>query len=101
VPLKACTVVISDLNDTTHSLDVTAETLYEAIALALAGLRSDDWVGEIGTGLTTVTVRVRHPEVTHVVKMRDFEKWQNRGCKSPVEILLKARVRQILGLRQQ
>ena len=80
--LKACTVVIHDLNDAAHSLDVTAESLYEAIAQALAALRDHDWVGEIGTGLTTVTVKVRHPEVTHVVKIQDFENWLNRGGKS-------------------
>jgi len=34
VALKACTVVIHDLNQTAHSLDVTAETLYEAVAQA-------------------------------------------------------------------
>jgi len=28
---KACTVVFHDLNDTAHQLDVTAETLYEAV----------------------------------------------------------------------
>jgi D-arabinose 1-dehydrogenase-like Zn-dependent alcohol dehydrogenase len=32
VALKACTVVVHDLNETAHSLDVTAETLYEAVA---------------------------------------------------------------------
>jgi hypothetical protein len=36
VPLKACTVVIHDLNETAHTLDVTAATLYEAVAQALA-----------------------------------------------------------------
>ena len=66
--LKACTVVVHDLNETAHSLDVTAETLYEAIAQALSTLRVNSWVGDIGKGLTTVTVKVRHPEVTHVVK---------------------------------
>ena len=35
---KACTVVVHDLNDTAHQLDVTAETLYEAVAQALASL---------------------------------------------------------------
>jgi len=34
VALKACTVVVHDLNQTAHSLDVTAESLYEAIARA-------------------------------------------------------------------
>ena len=94
---KACTVVVHDLNDTAHQLDVTAETLYEAVAQALAMVRGHDWVGDIGKGLTTVTVKVRNPEVTHIVKIQDFESWLNRGCKSPKETVLKARLRQMLG----
>jgi hypothetical protein len=86
VALKACTVVVHDLNETAH--EVTAESLYEAIALALATLRGHEWVGEIGKGLTAVTVKVRHPEVTHVVKIQDFENWLNRGCKSPADTVL-------------
>jgi hypothetical protein len=97
VVLKACTVVIHDLNETAHSLDVTAETLYEAVAQALATVRGQDWVGEIGRGLTTVTVKVRNPEVTHIVKIQDFENWLNRGCKSPKETALKAKLRDMLG----
>ena len=99
--LKSCTVVIHDLNQTEHALDVTAETLYEAVAQGHAALRINDWVGDIGGGLTTVTVKVRHPEVTHIVKIQDFENWLNRGCRSPAETVLKARVRQMLGLRQE
>jgi hypothetical protein len=98
---KACTVVVHDLNDTAHQLDVTAETLYEAVAQALAMVRGHDWVGDIGRGLTTVTVKVRNPEVTHVVKIQDFENWLNRGCKSPKETVLKARLRQMLGTGKQ
>ena len=45
--LKACTVIIHHLNKTEHALDVTAETLYEAVAQALAALRVNDWVGDI------------------------------------------------------
>jgi hypothetical protein len=83
VALKACTVIIHDLNKTEHALDLMAEPLYEAVAQALAALRVDGWVGEIGSGLTTATVRVRHPEVTHIVKIQDFENWLNRGCNTP------------------
>ena len=73
--LRSCTVTIHDLNDVGHSLDVTAATLYEAVPQALATLRGHEWVGQIGKGLTAVTVKVRQPEVTHVVKIQDFEKW--------------------------
>jgi hypothetical protein len=48
VALKACIVVVHDLNQTAHEIDVTAESLYEAIAQALAALRGHDWVGDIG-----------------------------------------------------
>jgi hypothetical protein len=73
VALKVCTVIVYDLNEIAHSLDVTAESLYEAIAQALAAFRGHDWVGDIGKGLTTVTVKVRNPEIMHVVKIQDFE----------------------------
>jgi hypothetical protein len=101
VAVKTCTVVVHDLNETAHSLDVTAESLYEAVARALAALRGHDWVGDIGKGLTIFTVKVRYPEVTHVVKIQDFENWRNRGCKSPAETALKARLRQMLGIGKQ
>jgi hypothetical protein len=95
---KACTVVVHDLNDTAHRLDVTAETLYEAVAQALAIARGHEWVGDIGTGLTTVTVKVRNPEITHIVKIQDFENWLNRGSKSPADMVLKTRLRHMLGM---
>jgi hypothetical protein len=98
---KACTVVVHDLNDTAHQLDVTAETLYEAVAQALATVRGNEWVDDIGRGLTEVTVRVRNPEVTHIVKIQDFENWLNRGCKSPKETALKGRLRQMLGIGER
>lgn len=101
MPLKACTVIVHDLNETAHAVDVTAGTLYEAVAQALATLHGHDWVGDIGKGLTTATVKVRHPEVTHVVKIQDFENWLNRGCKSPAETALKTRLRQMLGMDKQ
>ena len=99
--LKACTVIVHDLHQTAHAIDVTSESLYEAIALALAALRGHDWVGDIGKGLTTVTVKVRHPEVMHVVKIQDFENWLNRRCKSPADTALKARLRQMRGIGKQ
>jgi hypothetical protein len=97
MPLRACTVTIHDLNDVAHSLDVTAATLYEAVAQALSALRDHEWVGEIGKGLTEVTVRVRQPEVTHTVRIKDFENWLDRHGGTPAEIVLKSRLRQMLG----
>jgi hypothetical protein len=98
VALKSCTVIIHDLTKTEHSFDVTAETLYEAVAQAITAIQAHDWAAEIGKGLTSVTVKIRNPEITHVVQIQEFESWLNRGCKSPAETVLKNRLRQMLGL---
>ncbi len=94
--LKTCTVAVEDLANVIHSVNVTAGTLYEAVAQALATLRGEPWVAEIGKGLTTVTVKARHPEVTHIVRIQDFENWLNRPGRTPAEIVLKAKLRDIL-----
>ena len=45
-----------DLDGVKHSVEVTASTLYEAVALGLAAIREQDWKGEIAEGLNTVDV---------------------------------------------
>ena len=97
VVLRTCTVAVRDVRDVEHSIEVTAETLYEAIATALAALQHDDWVGQIGEGFTTVTVVVQQPPVKHEVKMKDFLSWLTRQGRSPAEVILKQKLEKILG----
>jgi hypothetical protein len=97
VVLRTCTVAVRDLQDVEHSIEVTAETLYEAIATALAALQQDNWVGEIGQGFATVTVLVQQPPVKHEVKMKDFISWLGRQGRSPAEVMLKQKLEKILG----
>jgi hypothetical protein len=97
VALRRCTVAIKDLGDVEHSTEVTAETLYEAIATALAALQHDNWVGEIGQGFATVTVLVQQPPVKHEVKMKDFVSWLGRQGRFPAEVMLKQKLEKILG----
>ena len=79
-----------------HTIDVTAETLYEAIAAALAALQQDSWVEEIAQGLNTVSVLVQQPPIKHEVKMKDFLSWLGRPGGSPAEVTLRERVRKML-----
>jgi hypothetical protein len=51
---------------------VTAETLYEAVALGVAAIRTDDWVTDIAQGLNPVKVQVKDIPVEHEVRMMDF-----------------------------
>ena len=84
------------MRDIEHTIDVTAETLYEAIAADLAALQQDSWVEEIAQGLNTVSVLVQQPPVKHEVKMKDFLSWLGRPGGSPAEVALRERVRKLL-----
>jgi uncharacterized protein (UPF0210 family) len=96
VALRTCTVEVKDIRDVEHSIEVTAETLYEAIATALAALQQDNWVGEIGQGFTMVTVLVQQPPVKHELKMKDFLSCLGRQGRSPEEVILQQKLEKIL-----
>jgi hypothetical protein len=59
---------------------VSAASLYEAIAPDLSALRGHDWVGDIGKGLTTVSVRVRHWICVQAGYARDMDVHQRNRC---------------------
>jgi hypothetical protein len=81
VVLRTCKVSVTDIQDVEHSVEVTAATLYEAVATALAALQQDTWVGEIGRGLTTVTVVVQQPPVgTSTEKSRKRSSPRRKIC---------------------
>jgi hypothetical protein len=81
--LRSCLVSCRDLAGTQHAVEVTAESLYEAVAQALGILRGDMWVEEIGEGLTELKVRVNQPAVEHRVRMKGFRKWLESNGKTP------------------
>ena len=101
MPVRSCRVTIRDLEGTDHSVQVTASTLYEAVALGLASLRGEEWVGGIGEGPNTVRVAVTNVPVEHQVAMKDFHAWLERPARSPRDVMQRARVREILGLSTQ
>jgi hypothetical protein len=86
VALRTCRVTCQDIAGVEHTVEVTAESLYEAVARGLAAFRNADWAGEIGRGQTTITVVVKQPEVEHKVRMRDFEAWLESNDRSPAEM---------------
>lgn len=56
-------------------MEVTAESLYEAVAQSTGMLRRDIRVEEIDEGLRESKVRVKQPAVEHRVRMEDFRRW--------------------------
>jgi len=96
VGLRKCTVSCADLRGFEHTVEVTADSLYEAVAQGLRVLRDNDWVDEMGRGQTTVSVIVQHPKVEHKVRVQDFERWLSSQGLTPAEVSLKGRLRDLL-----
>jgi hypothetical protein len=96
VAQRRCRVTCCDIEGVEHAVEVSADSLYEAVARGLAALRDAEWVGDIGHGQTTITVAVKQAEVEHRVRMRDFEAWLEANGRSPAEMVLKSRLRELL-----
>ena len=94
---KHCRVSFHDLQGTAHAVDVTADSLYEAVARALKMLQSDEWSGPSAFQVSYVDVTVKEPEVTHRVNLTKFNEWLERERGSPRDAIQRQKVRSILS----
>jgi hypothetical protein len=96
--VRSCRVTFQDLDGVSHTVEVTAATLYEAVAQGLTALRGNEWVAGIAEGSNAVRVSVADVRVEHEVQLRDFMKWLEKTNGSPREMSNRHRIRAILGL---
>ena len=94
--IRACVVSFTGEGGVRHSVEVTAETLYEAAAQALAIFKQSEWTGVIGPG-TELRVTVKHPETTHTVTPEQIRRWCDGVAVSPGEVLKRHRVKTLIG----
>jgi hypothetical protein len=95
--VRFCRVTCRDSQGIEHTAQVSAQSLYEAVALALRAFRDADWTDSPERGPNKLVVTVRQPEVEHRVNVQDFWKWLNAAGKSPAEMALKNRLRELLN----
>jgi hypothetical protein len=94
VPLRICTVTFRGVSGIRHSLDVEAETLYEAAVMAVARFRKDIWGEAIVSG-TALEVEVREPSAKHSLTLQQVEQWLARSG-TPYESSKKAKLKMML-----
>jgi phosphoribosylformimino-5-aminoimidazole carboxamide ribonucleotide (ProFAR) isomerase len=94
---RSCRVTIRDPEGIEHTAEVTADSLYEAIALGLKAIRESSWVEGIAQNFA-IRILVRDTPVEHTVEFRAFNKWLEQRGRTPREIITKSRIREILGL---
>jgi hypothetical protein len=97
VALRACTVSFVGPAGVRHSVDVTAESLYEAAATGLSRLRQDGWVDKIASG-TQLEVQVREAPTMHCLSVMQILRWCDGVAVSPDEVLKRKRVKELLGV---
>jgi hypothetical protein len=90
---RLCRVSITDRDGSSHFIDVTASSLFEAVALALKSK---------GGGSTATDgfrpIKVFEPKVEYEVKLKDFMTWLDRRGRTPREVIDRKKIRDILGL---
>ena len=90
--MASCVVSYLDTDGMRHTVEVEAESLYEAALLAIRTFRQHDC--EPGQ-LSRLEVEVR-TSVTHMVTPRKIHEWLNGGAKPPKEAVMKERLRALL-----
>ena len=65
MPARSCRVTITDFDGVEHTVQVTAETLYEAVARALKAMQGKEWIAGIPEGLNREGVRHRYSNRAH------------------------------------
>ena len=81
-----------------HTVEVTASTLYEAVALGMAAVRSEEWANGIAMGLNSVRVRVTNVSIEYEVMLKDFNKWLDKTSGSPRKMSDRKHIKHILGM---
>jgi hypothetical protein len=93
-----CRVSFNDSDGVLHGVDVDAESLYEAVAIAVAQFREDD-INPLSPGpMTEFTVAVYRNPVEHKIQLGQVTRWaEHTTSEGPAGITKRRRVRTLLG----
>jgi hypothetical protein len=91
--MMVCVVSFVDTEGIRHTVEVEAESLFEAAVLAMNVFKQHDC--EPGP-VTRLEVEIRSA-VTHTVTPKRIHEWLKGGAKSPKEAVLKERLKALIG----
>ena len=93
-----CRVSFTDPEGIHHGVDVDAETLYEAVAIAVANFREDNLSPSSPGPMTEFTVVVYRNPPEHKIRLQQVLKWSEHTTKEgPAGITKRQRVRTLLA----
>jgi hypothetical protein len=96
VALRTCTVSFTGPSGVRHSVEVIAESIYEAAALGISALKNGGWADAIAPG-TELEIQVREPATCHRLTVQQIRRWCDGVAVSPDETLKKRRLKHLLA----
>ena len=95
-----CRVSYLDSRNVEHAVEITADSLFEAAAVAVRAFREGALMDDLPVAGTELRIAVFPLPVEHRVRLQRVEQWAQTGTvKSPVEMLRRERVRELLGFK--
>jgi hypothetical protein len=94
---KTCTVSLTDVRGSRHTVEVMADSLFEAAVYGLKVLRENGWVPDKPGPATRLDIQVKEPAVTHQVTVLQIHRWLDGASISPNEMVRKQKLKAILG----
>ena len=93
--IRACFVSFADARGIRHGVEVEAESLFEAVVLAVKRLNHEVWIEKIGPA-TILDVEVREPSTRHSISLQQVERWLSGATTTPNEAAKKTKLKMLL-----
>jgi len=96
--ISRCRVSYLDQEGLDHAVEVEAESLYEAVAIAVAEFRQGEIMTDAPGPMTEFCVTVVRKPIEHRIRLNQVSKWAEHTTKDgPAGIMKRQRVRSLLG----
>ncbi len=94
-----CRVSYLDQEGLDHAVEVEAESLYEAVAMAVAEFRQGEIITETPGPMTEFCVTVIRKPIEHRLRFKKVQEWAEPTTKGgPAGMMARERVRKLLGV---
>ena len=91
-----CRVCFTDSEGIAHAATVQAESLYDAVAPAIAEFRADE-LTTLPSPMTEFTVSIQRPAIEHRIRLGQVSKWAEGNTREgPAGITKRQRVLKLL-----
>jgi hypothetical protein len=95
--ISKCIVRLKDCHDTEHSVEVCAESLYDAVLRGLGRLADVGWESDTNETIKQVEVEIHQEPTKHIVDVPKLLKWVGEKSMYPAQETRKAKLRKLLS----